>query len=82
MKKLILSTVILTSLLASGVTYAKVIKPKLEILAADNVATIYVGGGDIKVYEVKNASSTCYISFMKYTGGTLNGVSQEISCVK
>jgi hypothetical protein len=81
MKKLIITIAICLSLIGT-VASAKVIMKKIEVTQKENIASIYVGEGEIKVYELKNASSTCYVSYLFAQAGTLRMIEHNISCVK
>lgn len=69
--------VIALVLLATGTAFGATAKKVIEILQKDNIANIYVAGGDIQIYKVVDGLNTCYLS---YQGA--KGYYHSLSCVK
>lgn len=77
MKKIIVGFLVGVSFISTTALASVAIK-KIEIMPKDNIATVYGGNDDIKIYEVKMASSTCYVSINTNTASKQH----NLSCVK
>lgn len=80
MKKLTI-VFILTVFFATGTVFGAVAKKVIEVLQKDNIATVFVSAGEIKLYKIDDGKNTCYIS----NQDTINGArlnQHAISCVK
>lgn len=77
MKKILIGLVVLVSLV--GVTAsAKAIIKRVEILQSNYVGVVYNNLDEIRVYEMKLASSTCYISINSNT----KSVDHNLDCIR
>ena len=76
MKKLIIASLVLFAF--AGTAFGAVVLKKIELAQKDYVGIIYGGTDEIKVYEMKMASSTCYISVNSNT----KSLQHNLSCIR
>lgn len=81
MKKLTI-TILAIAFLGVGTAFGANLKKIIEVYKNDNIATVYLGNGDIKLYKVVDGNTTCYIGTQIVNNGGTNVYSQTLSCLK
>lgn len=80
MKKIIITSLVLFTI--AGTAFGATVIKKIDVTYKENKATVYVGNGEINIYEVKLASGICYVSYLNTQSGTLRAIEHELSCIK